>query len=169
NSNYPSDGFHHLVLHLHHDPHRCRLHLQEDEAGERVGGSALEERIQLRLPDDQRREPAGFCKDGLLQGQFLSCHHDNVVTATRPTCLPFQGNIVAIKYTNRKRVELNRKVLFELKHVSERPGNTWKHLETPGNTWGMWSHCQPVCVQMRDVQSEHLTRFVGALFDPPNT
>lgn len=30
-----------------------------------------------------------------------------------------QGNIVAIKYINRKRVELNRKVLFELKHVSQ--------------------------------------------------
>lgn len=30
----------------------------------------------------------------------------------------FQGNIVAIKYTNRKRIELNRKILFELKHVS---------------------------------------------------
>lgn len=29
-----------------------------------------------------------------------------------------QGNIVAIKYTNKKRIELNRKVLFELKHVS---------------------------------------------------
>lgn len=30
----------------------------------------------------------------------------------------FQGNIVAIKYINKKRIELNRKVLFELKHVS---------------------------------------------------
>lgn len=29
-----------------------------------------------------------------------------------------QGNIVAIKYINRKRIELTRKVLFELKHVS---------------------------------------------------
>ncbi|XP_029694813.1 atrial natriuretic peptide receptor 1 [Takifugu rubripes] len=50
----------------------------------------------------------------------------------------YKGNIVAIKYTNRKRVELNRKILFELKH-------------------------------MRDVQNEHLTRFVGACIDPPNT
>uniref|UniRef100_A0A8D3C0D2 Guanylate cyclase n=1 Tax=Scophthalmus maximus TaxID=52904 RepID=A0A8D3C0D2_SCOMX len=47
------------------------------------------------------------------------------------------GNIIAIKYTNRKRVELNREVLFELKH-------------------------------MRDVQNEHLTRFIGASVDPPN-
>ncbi|CAL1612253.1 unnamed protein product [Knipowitschia caucasica] len=49
----------------------------------------------------------------------------------------YKGNIVAIKYTNRKRVELNRKVLFELKH-------------------------------MRDVQNEHLTRFIGACIDAPN-
>ncbi|XP_037532425.1 atrial natriuretic peptide receptor 1-like [Nematolebias whitei] len=49
----------------------------------------------------------------------------------------YKGNIVAIKYVNKKRIELNRKVLFELKH-------------------------------MRDVQNEHLTRFVGACIDPPN-
>uniref|UniRef100_A0A3P9I1J2 Guanylate cyclase n=1 Tax=Oryzias latipes TaxID=8090 RepID=A0A3P9I1J2_ORYLA len=49
----------------------------------------------------------------------------------------YKGNIVAIKYTNKKRIELNRKVLFELKH-------------------------------MRDVQNEHLTRFIGACVDPPN-
>lgn len=29
-----------------------------------------------------------------------------------------QGNITAIKYINKKRIELTRKVLFELKHVS---------------------------------------------------
>uniref|UniRef100_A0A8B9L370 Guanylate cyclase n=1 Tax=Astyanax mexicanus TaxID=7994 RepID=A0A8B9L370_ASTMX len=49
----------------------------------------------------------------------------------------FKGNIVAIKYVNRKRIELTRKVLFELKH-------------------------------MRDVQNDHLTRFIGACIDPPN-
>lgn len=49
----------------------------------------------------------------------------------------YKGNIVAIKYTNKKRVELNRTVLFELKHI-------------------------------RDVQNEHLTRFIGACIDPPN-
>ncbi|KAK1896237.1 Atrial natriuretic peptide receptor 1 [Dissostichus eleginoides] len=32
----------------------------------------------------------------------------------------FKGNIVAIKYTNRKRIELNREVLFELKHYCPR-------------------------------------------------
>ncbi|XP_044847772.1 atrial natriuretic peptide receptor 1 [Mauremys mutica] len=49
----------------------------------------------------------------------------------------YKGNIVAVKHVNRKRIELTRKVLFELKH-------------------------------MRDVQNEHLTRFVGACTDPPN-
>ncbi|XP_054638406.1 atrial natriuretic peptide receptor 1 [Dunckerocampus dactyliophorus] len=49
----------------------------------------------------------------------------------------YKGNIVAIKYTNRKRIELSRTVLFELKH-------------------------------MRDVQNEHLTRFIGACIDTPN-
>ncbi|KAL2080486.1 hypothetical protein ACEWY4_024279 [Coilia grayii] len=49
----------------------------------------------------------------------------------------YKGNIAAIKYVNKKRIELTRKVLFELKH-------------------------------MRDVQNEHLTRFIGACIDPPN-
>uniref|UniRef100_A0A8C2F1D2 Guanylate cyclase n=1 Tax=Cyprinus carpio TaxID=7962 RepID=A0A8C2F1D2_CYPCA len=48
-----------------------------------------------------------------------------------------KGNITAIKYVNKKRIELTRKVLFELKH-------------------------------MRDVQNEHLTRFIGACIGPPN-
>uniref|UniRef100_A0A669CAX7 Guanylate cyclase n=1 Tax=Oreochromis niloticus TaxID=8128 RepID=A0A669CAX7_ORENI len=49
----------------------------------------------------------------------------------------YKGNLAAIKYINKKRIELTRKVLFELKH-------------------------------MRDVQNEHLTRFIGACIDPPN-
>ncbi|XP_015996831.2 atrial natriuretic peptide receptor 1 [Rousettus aegyptiacus] len=49
----------------------------------------------------------------------------------------YKGNLVVVKRVNRKRIELTRKVLFELKH-------------------------------MRDVQNEHLTRFVGACTDPPN-
>uniref|UniRef100_A0A671P519 Guanylate cyclase n=1 Tax=Sinocyclocheilus anshuiensis TaxID=1608454 RepID=A0A671P519_9TELE len=49
----------------------------------------------------------------------------------------YKGNITAIKYVNKKRIELTRKVLFELKH-------------------------------MRDVQNEHLTRFIGSCIDPPN-
>uniref|UniRef100_A0AAR2KFS3 Guanylate cyclase n=1 Tax=Pygocentrus nattereri TaxID=42514 RepID=A0AAR2KFS3_PYGNA len=53
------------------------------------------------------------------------------------TCY-YKGNITAIKYVNKKRIELTRKVLFELKH-------------------------------MRDVQNEHLNRFIGACTDAPNT
>uniref|UniRef100_A0A8C7DB17 Guanylate cyclase n=1 Tax=Oncorhynchus kisutch TaxID=8019 RepID=A0A8C7DB17_ONCKI len=49
----------------------------------------------------------------------------------------FKGNLVAIKHMNKKRIELTRQVLFELKH-------------------------------MRDVQFNHLTRFIGACIDPPN-
>ncbi|XP_051626980.1 atrial natriuretic peptide receptor 1 isoform X1 [Manacus candei] len=49
----------------------------------------------------------------------------------------YKGNLVAVKHLNRKRIDLTRKVLFELKH-------------------------------MRDVQNEHLTRFIGACTDPPN-
>ncbi|XP_053560395.1 LOW QUALITY PROTEIN: atrial natriuretic peptide receptor 2-like [Bombina bombina] len=49
----------------------------------------------------------------------------------------FKGNVVAIKYVNKKRIELTRQVLFELKH-------------------------------MRDVQFNHLTRFLGACIDAPN-
>ncbi|KAM3858519.1 atrial natriuretic peptide receptor 1-like [Diretmus argenteus] len=49
----------------------------------------------------------------------------------------YKGNLAAIKYINRKRIELTRDVLFQLKH-------------------------------MRDVQNEHLTRFIGACIDPPN-
>lgn len=33
-----------------------------------------------------------------------------------PLCCP-QGNVVAIKHVNKKRIELTRQVLFELKHV----------------------------------------------------
>ncbi|KAM7369312.1 hypothetical protein PAMP_013590 [Pampus punctatissimus] len=49
----------------------------------------------------------------------------------------FKGNLVAIKHINKKRIELTRQVLLELKH-------------------------------MRDVQFNHLTRFIGACIDPPN-
>ncbi|XP_051888886.1 atrial natriuretic peptide receptor 2 isoform X2 [Pristis pectinata] len=52
------------------------------------------------------------------------------------TCY-FKGNLVAIKHVNKKRIELTRQVLFELKH-------------------------------MRDVQFNHLTRFIGACIDTPN-
>uniref|UniRef100_A0A674N9G9 Guanylate cyclase n=1 Tax=Takifugu rubripes TaxID=31033 RepID=A0A674N9G9_TAKRU len=49
----------------------------------------------------------------------------------------FKGNLVAIKHVNKKRIELTRQVLLDLKH-------------------------------MRDIQFNHLTRFIGACIDAPN-
>ncbi|XP_066529730.1 atrial natriuretic peptide receptor 1 [Hoplias malabaricus] len=61
---------------------------------------------------------------------------DGNVQIYAKTCY-YKGNITAIKYVNKKRIELTREVLFELKH-------------------------------MRDVQNEHLNRFIGACIDAPN-
>ncbi|XP_077432020.1 atrial natriuretic peptide receptor 1 isoform X1 [Vanacampus margaritifer] len=71
---------------------------------------------------------------GSTYGSLLTDGHVQVFAKTGY----YKGNFVAIKYIDRKRVELNRKLLFELKH-------------------------------MRDVQNEHLTRFIGACIDAPNT
>lgn len=40
----------------------------------------------------------------------------------------------------------------------------------PGEVWSLYQRlgAAPTCLQMRDVQNEHLTRFVGACTDPPN-
>uniref|UniRef100_A0A7N8X9K1 Guanylate cyclase n=1 Tax=Mastacembelus armatus TaxID=205130 RepID=A0A7N8X9K1_9TELE len=72
--------------------------------------------IQLWLPDDHGGKR-------LMKNSLMLCL--------------LQGNLAAIKYINKKRIELTRKVLFELKH-------------------------------MRDVQNDHLTRFIGSCIDPPN-
>lgn len=51
-----------------------------------------------------------------------------------------QGNLVAVKHLNRKRIELTRKVLFELKHV----GGPWLSAvwwdggAQPGDSWVGW-------------------------------
>lgn len=81
-------------------------------------------------------------------------------------CISPQGNLVAVKHLNRKRIELTRKVLFELKHVGgPRLGAGW---------WGRGAQPgvslvpHPAPPQMRDIQNEHLTRFIGACTDPPN-
>lgn len=51
-----------------------------------------------------------------------------------------QGNLVAVKHLNRKRIELTRKVLFELKHVGgPRLGATrWDGGARPGVPWVGW-------------------------------
>nr|XP_006816519.1 PREDICTED: atrial natriuretic peptide receptor 1-like [Saccoglossus kowalevskii] len=49
----------------------------------------------------------------------------------------YKNNIVAIKKINKRRVEINRRILKEFKH-------------------------------MRDLQHDHVTRFIGACVEPPN-
>lgn len=142
-------------------------------------------------------------------------------------CL-LQENLAAIKYINKKRIELTRKVLFELKHVRTcLTSDQWTYLFTLSAKclsvwWYLWFYIHiswtislitrmmldllatPLttpssdrpptpddlvlnsasCVmysdlarfepaaclflQMRDVQNEHLTRFIGSCIDPPN-
>uniref|UniRef100_A0A8K9V9Q1 Guanylate cyclase n=1 Tax=Oncorhynchus mykiss TaxID=8022 RepID=A0A8K9V9Q1_ONCMY len=74
------------------------------------------------------------------------------------------ANIVAIKYINRKRIELTRNVLFELKHVTLSLNVTWCPPFLPSLSFPSLSFPP----QMRDIQNEHLTRFIGACIDPPN-
>lgn len=50
-----------------------------------------------------------------------------------------QGNVVAIKHINKKRIELTRQVLFELKHVGLGSGLGWTTcLGVQGMVLGMW-------------------------------
>ncbi|GAA6079562.1 atrial natriuretic peptide receptor 1 isoform X1, partial [Tachysurus ichikawai] len=72
---------------------------------------------------------------GSADGSLLTMEGNMQIYAK--TCY-YKGNITAIKYISKKRIELTRNLLFELKH-------------------------------MRDVQNEHLTRFIGACIDPVNT
>uniref|UniRef100_A0A8C7ZZ64 Guanylate cyclase n=1 Tax=Oryzias sinensis TaxID=183150 RepID=A0A8C7ZZ64_9TELE len=69
--------------------------------------------------------------------QFESPNKYHKRAGSRLTLSQVDGNLVAIKHVNKKRIELTRQVLMELKH-------------------------------MRDVQFNHLTRFIGACIDPPN-
>lgn len=90
---------------------------------------------------------------------------------------------MAIKHINKKRIELTRQVLFELKHVGLGSGLGWATcLGVQGLVLGMWegsrsSSSHPLTprlswvhfhLQMRDIQFNHLTRFIGACIDPPN-
>lgn len=75
---------------------------------------------------------------------------------------------MAIKYTNKKRIELNRKVLFELKHVSVLLLWTLTWCLSSGEILEKVLTLTFDFAQMRDVQNEHLTRFIGACVDPPN-
>lgn len=84
---------------------------------------------------------------------------------------------MAIKHINKKRIELTRQVLFELKHVGLGSEQGWAPcLGVQGSVTvvegagGSSSASPPLCfyLQMRDIQFNHLTRFIGACIDPPN-
>lgn len=82
------------------------------------------ERIQLRLSDDDGGKPADLHQDRLLQG--AQSHAQNAMATSQggangadAACV-LQGNLAAMKFINKKRIELTRKVLFELKHVRTR-------------------------------------------------
>ncbi|XP_077137377.1 atrial natriuretic peptide receptor 2 isoform X2 [Ranitomeya variabilis] len=77
---------------------------------------------------------SGHFRRGSSYGSLMTAHGKYQIFANTGH---FKGNVVAIKHVNKKRIELTRQVLFELKH-------------------------------MRDVQFNHLTRFLGACIDAPN-
>ncbi|XP_069792507.1 atrial natriuretic peptide receptor 1-like [Narcine bancroftii] len=95
------------------------------------------EDIQLNNPEKNLRNAGSkltLSLRGSNFGSFLSNEGPYQVYAKTGY---YKGNIVAIKHINRRKVELTRNVLFELKH-------------------------------MRDVQNQHLTRFIGVCIDLPN-
>uniref|UniRef100_A0A8C2ZKE6 Guanylate cyclase n=1 Tax=Cyclopterus lumpus TaxID=8103 RepID=A0A8C2ZKE6_CYCLU len=88
---------------------------------------------RIRWEDLQFESPNKYHKRAGSRGPSVLGLHSLLCFFWRCT----QGNLVAIKHVNKKRIELTRQVLLELKH-------------------------------MRDVQFNHLTRFIGACIDPPN-
>uniref|UniRef100_A0A8C7F647 Guanylate cyclase n=1 Tax=Oncorhynchus kisutch TaxID=8019 RepID=A0A8C7F647_ONCKI len=90
---------------------------------------------RIKWEDLQFESPNKYPKKrGSSYGSLITAHGKYQLFAKTGY---FKGNLVAIKHMNKKRIELTRQVLFELKH-------------------------------MRDVQFNHLTRFIGACIDPPN-
>uniref|UniRef100_A0A8C9TB17 Guanylate cyclase n=1 Tax=Scleropages formosus TaxID=113540 RepID=A0A8C9TB17_SCLFO len=95
------------------------------------------EDLQFESPNKYHKRAGSrltLSQRGSSYGSLISAHGKHQLFAKTGY---FKGNLVAIKHVNKKRIELTRQVLFELKH-------------------------------MRDVQFNHLTRFIGACIDPPN-
>ncbi|XP_076868148.1 atrial natriuretic peptide receptor 2 isoform X2 [Brachyhypopomus gauderio] len=95
------------------------------------------EDLQFESPNKYHKRAGSrltLSQRGSSYGSLITAHGKHQLFAKTGY---FKGNLVAIKHVNKKRIELTRQVLFELKH-------------------------------MRDVQFNHLTRFVGACIDPPN-
>uniref|UniRef100_A0A3Q2PQU7 Guanylate cyclase n=1 Tax=Fundulus heteroclitus TaxID=8078 RepID=A0A3Q2PQU7_FUNHE len=106
--------------------------------------SQRKQQIHLSLCSREREKLQMYTKKSkcsvclLLQlFEFSSVFMQNLIVSFTCVLCCTQGNLVAIKHVNKKRIELTRQVLMELKH-------------------------------MRDVQFNHLTRFIGACIDPPN-
>lgn len=122
--------------------------------------------LQLWLPDDHPWQIPDLRQHRPLQGQFgrwqtelspqnpcwdappwLHSHHMgcwHLPPLPKPTqwaltsslSLVPQGNVVAIKHINKKRIELTRQVLFELKHVGLRAELGWAPcLKMQGQSW----------------------------------
>ncbi|KAL4617579.1 Atrial natriuretic peptide receptor 2-like [Arapaima gigas] len=95
------------------------------------------EDLQFESPNKYHKRAGSrltLSQRGSSYGSLISAHGKHQLFAKTGY---FKGNLVAIKHVNKKRIELTRQVLFELKH-------------------------------MRDVQFNHLTRFIGACIDAPN-
>ncbi|XP_023651832.1 atrial natriuretic peptide receptor 2 isoform X2 [Paramormyrops kingsleyae] len=95
------------------------------------------EDLQFESPNKYHKRAGSrltLSQRGSSYGSLITAHGKHQLFAKTGY---FKGNLVAIKHVNKKRIELTRQVLFELKH-------------------------------MRDVQFNHLTRFIGACIDPPN-
>ncbi|XP_057171362.1 atrial natriuretic peptide receptor 1 isoform X2 [Ursus arctos] len=66
----------------------------------------------------------------------------------------YKGNLVAVKRVNRKRIELTRKVLFELKHSTVPVGACSRPLHTP---WSPQGTCPTLIAQQDILENESIT------------
>uniref|UniRef100_A0A671XQM5 Guanylate cyclase n=1 Tax=Sparus aurata TaxID=8175 RepID=A0A671XQM5_SPAAU len=113
----------------------CRLKLEKELAG--MLWRIRWEDLQFESPNKYHKRAGSrltLSQRGSSYGSLITAHGKYQLFAKTGY---FKGNLVAIKHVNKKRIELTRQVLLELKH-------------------------------MRDVQFNHLTRFIGACIDPPN-
>uniref|UniRef100_A0A8C2DK71 Guanylate cyclase n=1 Tax=Cyprinus carpio TaxID=7962 RepID=A0A8C2DK71_CYPCA len=114
---------------------RKEFHLEKELAG--MLWRIRWEELQFESPNKFHKRAGSrltLSQRGSSYGSLITAHGKYQLFAKTGY---FKGNLVAIKHVNKKRIELTRQVLFELKH-------------------------------MRDVQFNHLTRFIGACIDPPN-
>uniref|UniRef100_A0A8C1UWI3 Guanylate cyclase n=1 Tax=Cyprinus carpio TaxID=7962 RepID=A0A8C1UWI3_CYPCA len=120
-----------------HDFGNCMLKLKLEKELAGMLWRIRWEELQFESPNKYHKRAGSrltLSQRGSSYGSLITAHGKYQLFAKTGY---FKGNLVAIKHVNKKRIELTRQVLFELKH-------------------------------MRDVQFNHLTRFIGACIDPPN-